>query len=115
MKCTIDDQEFLVELVESSSSEHLLTLLMEGPITIPMRDYAGMEKVGTLGADLPRNDEQITAEPGDLILYQGNALVLYYAPNTWRFRKLGSLEGVSRDELVEILGPGDVSIVLSLE
>ena len=56
-----------------------------------MRDYAHMEKVGPLGQSLPRNDEQITTAPGDLILYQGDALVLYYALNSWNFTRLGCM------------------------
>ena len=73
-----------------------------------------MEKVGSLGQDLPVNDEQITTEAGDLILYQGNSLVIYYAPNTWNFTRLGKINGVSAEELQDILGEGDVTVTLSL-
>jgi hypothetical protein len=73
-----------------------------------------MEKVGDLGTSLPRNDEQITTEPGDLILYQGNALVIYYAPNSWNFTRLGKIDGITKDELTNILGSGNVTVTLSL-
>jgi hypothetical protein len=73
-----------------------------------------MEKVGSLGFDLPRNDEQITAEAGDIILYQGSALVIYYAPNSWNFTRLGKIDDVTEQELREILGDGAVTITLSL-
>jgi hypothetical protein len=73
-----------------------------------------MEKVGPLGMDLPRNDEQITAEAGDIILYQGSALVIYYAPNSWNFTRLGKINNVTAEELREILGDGNVTITLSL-
>lgn len=73
-----------------------------------------MEKVGSLGQDLPVNDEQITTEAGDLILYQGNSFVIYYAPNTWNFTRLGKINGVSAEELQDILGEGDVTVTLSL-
>ena len=74
----------------NSSVDALCRLLKKGPLTITMKDYAHMEKFGSLGVNLPRNDEQITTEPGDVILSDGNLLVLYYAPNTWRFTRLGS-------------------------
>ncbi len=92
----------------------LIEALSDGPLTIEMRDYASMEKVGPLGMSLPRNDEQITTEAGDIILYQGNAFVIYYAPNSWNFTRLGKVNDVSGDELKEILGDGNVIVTLSL-
>lgn len=80
-----------------------------------MRDYGNMEKVGPIGQDLPRNDEPITTEAGDLILYQGNAFVIYYAPNSWNFTRLGKLNDITSEGLREILGSGGVTVVLSLE
>jgi hypothetical protein len=79
-----------------------------------MRDYGNMEKVGSIGTTLPRNDEQITTGPGDIILYQGNALVIYYAPNSWNFTRLGKIDNITQDELKKILGEGDVSVTLKL-
>lgn len=73
-----------------------------------------MEKVGNLGTNLPTNNEQITTEAGDLILYQGSALVIYYAPNSWNFTRLGKIQNVTADELKEILGDGNVTVKLSL-
>jgi len=78
-------------------------------------DYGNFEKVGALGAELPTNDEQITTEPGDVILYQGNQLTLYYDTNTWNFTRIGKATGVTQEELKKILGDGDVTMILSLE
>ncbi len=102
-------------LVENSSTAALKELLAEGPLTIDMSDYGNFEKVGSLGTSLPRNDEQITTEPGDLILYQGNSFVIYYDTNSWNFTRLGKINDVSQDELKEILGSGNVTITLSIE
>ena len=99
---------------DNSSAEALKEILADGPLTISMRDYGSMEKVGPIGQDLPTNNEQITTEAGDLILYQGNAFVIYYAPNSWNFTRLGKINDVTADELKEILGSGDVSVTLSL-
>ena len=75
-----------------------------------------MEKVGSLGFSLPRNDRQTTTSPGDLILYQGNSFVIYYDTNSWNFTRLGKVDGVSsRNEMLDLLGgKGEVTITLSL-
>lgn len=114
MKLQIGDYVFTVTLAENSSADALKELLKKGPITIDMRDYANMEKVGSLGTNLPRNDEQIMTQPGDLILYQGNALVIYYATNSWNFTRLGKIDNITQKELKEALGSGDVQVTLSL-
>lgn len=102
------------ELADNSSADALVSLLMDGDITIDMSDYGNFEKVGSLGAELPRNDEQITTEPGDLILYQGSSFVIYYDTNSWNFTRLGKINDISQSELKEILGSGDVQVTLSI-
>ena len=69
-------------LEDNSSAQALKELLKNGSITIEMSDYGNFEKVGTLPETLPRNDERITTEAGDLILYQGNQITIYYDVNT---------------------------------
>lgn len=101
-------------LVENSSTAALKTLLSNGPVTISMRDYANMEKVGPLPQSLPRNDEPTDTEAGDLILYQGNSFVIYYDTNSWNFTRLGKIDGLSSAELKNILGPDNVNVTLSL-
>lgn len=103
-----------IELMPSSSSRALEALLEKGPLTIPMKDYAHMEKFGNLGAALPRNDRTITTKAGDLILSEGNLLVLYYAPNTWNFTRLGQVVNLSEKELRQVLGEGNITATLSL-
>jgi flavodoxin len=114
IKITVGSRELTATLAQNSSAEALKELLKAAPLTIHMRDYGNMEKVGGLGRSLPTNDERITTAPGDLILYQGNALVIYYAPNTWTFTRLGKINGVTQEELKQILGEGDVTVTLSL-
>jgi len=114
MNIQIGDTVLTATLVENSSVAALKEALAESPITINMGDYGSMEKVGSLGMGLPRNDEQITTEAGDMILYQGNAFVIYYAPNSWNFTRLGKINNVTAKELREILGDGEVTITLSL-
>jgi hypothetical protein len=114
MKIIVGGREFTATLVQNSSTEALKELLKAGPITIDMHDYGNMEKVGGLGKNLPVNDERITTEPGDLILYQGNALVIYYAPNTWTFTRLGKINDVKAEELRAALGEGNVTVKLEV-
>ena len=103
-----------VTLVDNSSTKALKKLLTEKDITINMRDYGNFEKVGDLGASLPQNNEQITTKNGDIILYQGNQFVIYYASNSWNFTRLGRINNISQQELKNILGVGNVIVRLSL-
>ena len=80
-----------------------------------MHDYGSFEKVGPLGSSLPANDTQITTEPGDVILYQGNQITIYYDVNSWNFTRLGKVQDLSQKELNSILGDGDVTVRFSLQ
>lgn len=111
----IGEKTLTATLVENSSTQALRAMLEEGPITIDMRDYGNMEKVGSFGTSLPTNNQQIRTEAGDLILYQGNAFVIYYEPNAWNFTRLGKINDVTKKELKEVLGSGSVSVTLSLD
>ncbi len=115
IKLKVGDTVFTATLADNSSAKALLELLAEGDITIQMEDYANMEKVGSLGKSLPRNDRPTTTAPGDLILYQGHNLVIYYDKNSWNFTRLGKIEGVSGKDLLAILGQGDVTVTLSVK
>ena len=79
-----------------------------------MHDYGNFEKVGPLGTNLPRNDEPITTEPGDIILYQGNQITIYYDVNSWNFTMLGKVQDKTQEELKAFLGNDSVSIRFSL-
>lgn len=114
MYIIIGEHTLPVKLADNSSAAALRELLKQGDITVDAHDYGNFEKVGSLGTELPTNDEQITTEPGDVILYQGNQITVYYDTNSWSFTRLGKVQGVSADELKAILGEGDVRMVLSL-
>jgi hypothetical protein len=85
---------------------------MPSELTVEMDDYGGFEKVGSLGATLTRNDTQITTQPGDVILYQGNQITIYYGTNTWSFTRLARIDDST--DLQEKLGDGTVSVTFSL-
>lgn len=105
---------FKARLADNSSAEALAELLKNGDITFNMSDYGNFEKVAPLGTSLPTNNEQITTEAGDLILYQGNNIVIYYDTNSWNFTRLGKIEDATKEELLNVLGSGDVTVTFSL-
>ena len=113
MKITVGAYEWSATFENNSSAEEFQKLLSQGPLTIEMEDYGGFEKVGPLGTTLPRNDTRITTEPGDVILYQGNQITIYYGTNSWRFTRLARIDDPSG--LREKLGDGPVSVTFSLE
>ena len=120
--------ELTATLVDNSSATAFYEHLKKGPLTVDMHDYGSFEKVGPLGTTLPRNDTQITTTAGDLILYQGNQITIYYDTNSWNFTRLGkvvstlrqssgtasSTTSITQAELKKILGKGDVTAVFNI-
>ena len=104
---------FEVELENNTSAKALREYVSKEKRTLSLDDYGNFEKVGDLGITLPRNDETITTKEGDLILYLGNKLCLYYNQNTWDFTKLGHIKDTTH--LKEVLGKGSVQVTLLME
>lgn len=117
IRLTVNGRSFTATLEQNSSAEALKELLKDRDLSIRMNDYGDMEKVGSLGTSLPRNDRQITTRPGDMILYLGNSFTIYYDTNSWNFTRLGRLDSVStREEVLNLLGgKGEVTVTLSLK
>lgn len=100
---------------DNTSAEAFRALLAEAPLTVEMTDYGNFEKVGDLGHSLPTNDTRITTAPGDVILYLGNHITIYYDRNTWSFTRLGKIDGnPTRESVLSFLGSGSVSVTFSL-
>ena len=111
----VDGTAIQIKLEQNSSAEAMKEFLRQGTMTIPMKDYAHMEKFGNLGTRLPLNDKQITTRAGDVILSEGNLLVIYYAPNTWKFTRLGKVVNLTEKELKRVLGKGNIIATISLK
>ncbi len=111
----VNGRIFYAHFEDNSSVEALKEKLNSEAITVDMHDYGSFEKVGTLPWNLPRNDTQITTEPGDIILYQGNQITVYYDTNSWNFTRLARIGNTTKEELLAALGNGDVSVKFSLE
>jgi hypothetical protein len=110
-----NNKVFYAALEDNSSAEEFVEKLGSEAIEVEMHDYGSFEKVGDLPWNLTTNDEEITTEPGDIILYQGNKITIYYGQNTWDFTRLAKIEGATREELLEAFGDGDVNVSFWVE
>lgn len=104
---------FSAIFADNAGAQALQDLLAGGDVTIQMSDYAGFEKVGSLGQSLPFSDSQTTTQAGDIVLYQGNQIVIFYGSNSWSYTRLGKIDDLTGWE--EALGGGDVSVTFSLK
>lgn len=105
---TIKNEEFALNLEENEATRALVEKLRERPLAISFDDYGGFEKVGSLGFSLPRNDSSMTTYPGDVVLYNGNNIVIFYGSNSWSYTKLGHIDDV--DRLTNALSGDNVNI-----
>ena len=108
MKLYINSEEVPVTWENNASVEELKTML---PLTMQMSMYGGFEQVGSIGSSLTRDDEQITTDYGDIVLYSGNQIVVFYGSNSWAYTRLGHID-MTKEELRELLGNSDVEITL---
>jgi hypothetical protein len=115
IKIKIREHILTVELVNNSTTIELKNRLKKGSITLNMKDYGNIEKVGDFDKSLPTNNEQISTDAGDVILYQGKSFVIYYDKNNWNLTRIGKVKNISKEELRKILGKGDIKIELYLE
>ena len=114
MKMTVQvgDSTFTATLEDNAAVDALVGMMENGPVTIQMSDYAGFEKVGGLGISLPTNNYQTATRAGDIVLYQGNQIVLFYGSNSWSYTRLGKIDDLTG--WTEALGSGDVSVTFGL-
>jgi len=115
MKLTLKIDGIEVDVIwADNDSVKALKNLAEDGLTINMSKYGGFEQVGSIGSTLPSSDTRITTNPGDIVLYSSNQIVIFYDSNTWSYTKLGHIN-LSKSELTDLLGDEDVVITLSLE
>lgn len=110
----IGDEVVTVAWEDNESARALAELLREQPMSIQMSMYGGFEQVGSFGTSLPRDDKQTTTQAGDIVLYSGNQMVVFYGSNSWAYTRLGRITDKSAEELEKLLGNGDVTITLEL-
>lgn len=111
MKLSIDNQELNVTWENNESVEALKELL---PLTIEMHEYGGFEQTGSIGQSIVRNDSQIDVVPGDIVLYSGNAISVFYSTSSWSYTRLGHIN-LNKNELNALLNKESVTFVLKGE
>ena len=109
MTLTIDGKEMPVNWEDNASVKELKEIC---PLTVNMSMYGGFEQVGSLGQSISRDDKQITTKFGDIVLYSGNQIVVFYGSNSWAYTKLGHID-LSEKELTQLLGNGDVVLEIN--
>lgn len=113
MKLEVNGYTFEIELENNISAKAFKEYVSKEKRVLSLDDYGNFEKVGDLGTILPRNDKTLTTKEGDIILYLGNKLCLYYNQNTWDFTKLCHIKDTTY--LKEALGKGSVTVTLYME
>ena len=111
MKLWIGNEEIPVKWEENDAVKELAELASASPLVIRLSMYGGFEQVGPIGKKLTRNDKQTRTGPGDIVLYSGDQIVLFYGTNSWSYTRLGHMEK-SEEELRELLGNGDVTVTI---
>ena len=109
----IGDTPVSVDWENNDSVQALKELCSNQPLTIQMSMYGGFEQVGDIGSNLPQNDVQTTASSGDIVLYSGNQMVVFYGSNTWAYTRLGHITDKTPREMTELLSGGNVAITIS--
>ncbi len=115
MNITIDGVTQSVTLADTQAAQELAARLQDGPVTVTLNDNGGFEIWGALGFSLTSSNQQITALPGDVILYGGSNICIFYGSNSYSYTRLGKIDGLSADELRTFLkgGQRNISVTLS--
>ena len=115
MTMKIGDTKVNVDWEDNQAVERLRDMAKDGDITIQMSMYGGFEQVGSIGQSLPRDDKQTTTSSGDIVLYSGNQMVVFYGSNSWSYTRLGHISDKDEAEMADLLSQGDVTITISIE
>ncbi len=115
MRMSIGGTDVSVEWERNQAVDDLRALAAEGPITVELSMYGGFEQVGPLGSNLTASDTQMTTESGDIVLYAGNQISVFYGPNSWAYTKLGHITDKTANEMEDLLGNGDTTITITTQ
>ena len=115
IRVTVGSSSFIVNLEDNETAKALREMLADEDLTISASNYGGFEKVCQLGKTLTRNDNQITTEAGDVMLYSGNQIVFFYGANSWSYTKIGKVEASSIEELESVLSGSETEVILSIK
>lgn len=114
MHIIVNDRNLKVSLADNAATRALKERLQNGSITYTSSSYGNFETVGNLGFSLPTSNTSITTQAGDVVLYQGNQICIFYGSNSWSYTQIGRITNASQSELRNLLSAGSISITLSL-
>ena len=112
MNVQIGNYNFTATLEDNAAVKELVNMMKEGPVTIGMDDYSGFEKVGPLGRSLTTSNNQTTTNAGDIVLYNGNSIVMFYGSNSWSYTRIGKIDDLT--DWSKALGSGSITAVFTL-
>ena len=104
-------------MVDNTATQELVARLQQAPVSVTLNSSGGFEIWGALGFSLSTSNEQVNAQPGDIVLYNGSNICLFYGSNSWSYTRLGKIEGLSESELRTFLkaGESDIRVTLSVD
>ena len=113
---TIDCMTKTATMVDNAATQELVTRLRQAPVTVTLNSSGGFEIWGALGFSLPTSNEQVNAQPGDIVLYNGSNICMFYGTNSWSYTRLGHIDELSENELRSFLkaGENNISVTLSI-
>ena len=114
MYITIDGRTEAATLVDNAATRELVARLQEAPVTVTLNSSGGFEIWGSLGFSLPTSNEQVNAQPGDIVLYNGSNICMFYGTNSWSYTRLGKIDGLAESELRTFLKAGESNISVTL-
>ena len=112
MNLLIDNVEVEVEWEDNESVKQISKIASSSDIIVNAHRYGGFEQVGELGYNIVSSNMQMTTEPGDIVLYSGNNIVIFFGNNSWSYTKLGKIKNKSLSELKQLLDKNNVTIIL---
>ncbi len=111
MSVQIGNYIFTATLEQNQAVNEFIEMMKDGPVTIEMSDYSGFEKVGPLGKGLTTDNHQTTTTEGDIVLYSGNQIVIFYGSNSWSYTRIGKIDDLT--DWKKALGSGDITAVFT--
>lgn len=117
MNVEVNNRSFEIALEDSKTCDELIEYIKnnDNNLTISMRDYGGFEKVGSLRTSLTTDNRNITTSKGDVMLYQGNQIVIFYDSNYWSYTPLGKVKENYLDRFEDILISGNIEVTFSIK
>lgn len=112
MNVQIGNASFTAALEDNAATHELVEMMKQGAVSIEMSDYSGFEKVGPLGRSLTTDNHQTTTSAGDIVLYRGDQIVMFYGSNSWSYTRIGKIDDLSGWE--EALGNGSITAVFTI-